>query len=176
MQIRIATRQDADEVRAVHLAAFPEGEGGIIAKLAVDLLAEATTPPPVSLVADVDGVAVGHVAFSPVAIDSTVDFQGYILAPLAVRPDYQKQCIGSRLVESGMQRLTDLGVGIVFVYGDPKYYRRFGFSVAAAQGYVPACALRYPFGWQATVLREPGATIAPARIACVAALSDPALW
>jgi putative acetyltransferase len=176
MQIRIATRQDADEVRGVHLSAFPEGEGEIISKLAVDLLSEETTPPTLSLLADVDGVAVGHMAFSPVAIHSITDLQGYILAPLAVRPDYQKRCIGSRLVQSGMQRLSDMGVGTLFVYGDPKYYGRFGFSVEAAEGYVPPYALRYPFGWQAIVLRACGAQRSPARIACVTSLSDPALW
>lgn len=48
-----------------------------------------------------------------------------------------------------MQRLTDMGVGILFVYADPKYDGRFGFSVEAAEGYVPACELRYPSGWQA---------------------------
>jgi putative acetyltransferase len=176
MQIRLATQQDADGVRCVHLSAFPEGESQVIAKLAVDLLSEESAPATVSLVAEVDDVAVGHVAFSPVAIDSAVDFQGYILAPLAVRPDYQKRCIGSRLVENGMQRLSDLGVGILFVYGDPKYYLRFGFSVEAAAGYVPPYALQYPFGWQGIVLRDPGARRSPARIACVTSLRDPALW
>lgn len=176
MRIRIATRQDADAVRSVHLAAFPEGEGEIISKLAVDLLSEETTPLTVSLVADADGVAVGHVAFSPVAIDSTVSIQGYILAPLAVKPDHQKRRIGSLLVESGMQRLSDMRVGILFVYGDPKYYGRFGFSVEAAEGYVPPYALRYPFGWQGIVLRDSGAEGSPARISCVTSLSDPALW
>jgi putative acetyltransferase len=83
MQIRLATRQDADKVRDVHLSAFPEGEGEVVSELAVDLLSEETTPPTISVMADVDGVAVGHVAFSPVAIDSINDFQGYILAPLA---------------------------------------------------------------------------------------------
>lgn len=87
--------------------------------------------------ADADGVAVGHVAFSPVAIDGTVDFQGYILAPLAVGPDYQRRRIGSQLIGSCMQLLTDLGDGILFVYGDPKYYGRLGFGVESSEGYVP---------------------------------------
>ena len=176
MQIRIATRQDADAVRSVHLSAFSEGESQIISKLAVDLLSEETTPPTISLLAEVDGVAVGNVAFSPVAIDSIKDFQGYILAPLAISPDYQKRRIGSQLVESGMQRLSDMGVGILFVYGDPKVYGKFGFSSEAAEGYVPPHALRYPFGWQGIVLRDSGAERSPARIACVTSLSDPALW
>jgi len=176
MQIRTVTRQDADEVRGVYLSAFAEGESEIISKLAIDLLSEETTPPTVSLVAEVDGVVVGHVAFSPVAIDRMPDFQGYILAPLAVRPDHQRQCIGSRLVESGMQRMSDMGVGILFVYGDPRYYSRFGFNMEAANGYAPPSTLRYPFGWQGIVLGKGRAHAPPARITCVPSLSDPALW
>ena len=176
MQIRIATSDDADEIRGIHLSAFPESESEIISKLAVNLLSEETTPPTVSLVAEADGVAVGHVAFSPVAIHSIEDFQGYILAPLAVRPDYQKRGIGSRLVESGMRRLSELAAGILFVYGDPRYYGRFGFSVEAAGGHVPPYALRYRFGWQGIVLRDCGAQGAPTKITCVTSLSDPVLW
>lgn len=176
MQIRIATSHDADEIRAVHLSAFPQGEGEVISKLAVDLLVEETAPSTVSLVAEVDGVTVGHVAFSPVVFDRIKEFQGYILAPLAVRPDYQKRCIGSQLVQSGIQRMSDMGVSILFVYGDPKYYGRFGFSVEAAEGYVPPYALRYPFGWQGIVLRNRDEQRSPVRISCVTSLSDPALW
>lgn len=176
MQIRVATSPDADAIRSVHLSAFPEGESAIVSKVAVCLLAEEATPPTVSLVAEADGVVVGHVAFSPVAIDSTADFRGYILAPLAVRPDCQRRGIGSRLVESGMQRLSEMGVGILFVYGDPRYYGRFGFSVEAALGYVPPYGLRYPSGWQGVVLKGGGAQGTPTRITCVTCLCDPALW
>lgn len=176
MQIRTATRSDADEVRGVHLSAFPKGEGEIVSRLALDLLSQESTPPTISLVAEVDGLAVGHVAFSPVVVEGSRDFQGYILAPLGVRSDYQKRCIGSRLVESGMQRLSDMAVGVLFVYGDPKYYGRFGFSAEAAAGYIPAHTLQYPFGWQAVVLSAPGAKRSPSRITCVASLNDPALW
>jgi putative acetyltransferase len=176
MQIRLATQQDADQVRGVHLSAFPADEGQIVSKLAVDLLSEETTPATVSLVAEVDGVAVGHVAFSPVAIESAVGFRGYILAPLAVRPDYQKRCIGSRLVENGIQRLSAMSASILFVYGDPKYYGRFGFRAGTAESYVPPYALRYPFGWQGIILGAARSGASPARIACVASLSDPALW
>jgi putative acetyltransferase len=167
---------DADAIRGVLWSAFPEGENEIIYKFAIHLLSEETTAPTVSLVAEADGVAVGHVAFSPLAIDSTGDFRGYILAPPAVSPDYQKRGIGSRLVKSGMKRLAAMGVSILFVYEDSRYYGRFGFSVEAACGYVPPCGLRYPFGWQGLVLRACEAQRAPTRITCVTALSDPTLW
>lgn len=176
MHIRVATGLDRDDVRRVHLSAFPEGEREIVADLAVSLLAENTTPPVISLVAEADGAVVGHVAFSPVVIDGNWDLRGYILAPLAVEPAYQKRRIGSQLVESGIRRLSEIGVGILFVYGDPTYYGRFGFSVDAAERYIPPYSLQYAFGWQGVVLTERRVEGPPVKITCVAPLCDPALW
>ncbi len=154
MNIRIATNQDREDVQRVHLYAFPEGESEIVSKLAFDLFSEKTTPQTISLVAEIDGAIVGHIAFSPVIIDNNENFQGYILAPLGVKPDYQKRRIGSKLIEYGMQQLSVMGINVVFVYGDPKYYGRFGFSADAAQQYITPYKLQYPFGWQAIVLNE----------------------
>lgn len=126
--------------------------------------------------AETEGAVVGHVAFSPVIVDSSEDTQGYILAPLGVKPDYQKRRIGSTLIESGKQRLSAMGVDILFVYGDPEYYSRFGFSVDAAECYIPPYRLEYPFGWQAMVLGERDWRISSAKIACVGSLCDPRLW
>ncbi len=176
MNIRIATSLDQDNIHSVHWSAFAEGEREIISKLAVNLLAEETTPQTISLVAETKGAVVGHVAFSPVTIGSNKNVQGYILAPLGVKPDYQKRHIGSKLIESGMQQLSRIGADILFVYGDPKYYSRFGFSVDAAECYIPPYRLEYPFGWQGIALNECGIRKSPIKIACVTSLCDPALW
>jgi putative acetyltransferase len=172
----MATALDRDDVRSVHLSAFPEDERETVAQLAVDLLSEETTPPTLSLVAETEDAVVGHVAFSPVTTGSDEHFRGYILAPLGVKPDYQNRGIGSRLVESGMQRLSEMGVGILFVYGDPKYYGRFRFSVDAAEPYIPPYRLQYPSGWQAIALKECSTGTSAVKIACVASLCDPVLW
>jgi len=176
MSIRIATSLDRDDVRDVHLCAFPEGEREIISKIAINLLSERTTPQTISLVAETEGAVVGHVAFSPVTIDNNENFQGYILAPLGVKPDYQKRRIGSKLIESGMQQLLKMGVNILFVYGDPEYYSRFGFSADVADRYTPPYKLQYPFGWQAIVLNEYTIAESSTNIACVTSLCDPELW
>jgi len=80
----------------------------------------------VSLVAQVDSLVVGHIAFSPVTIDGLLcDWFG--LAPLAVRPDCQRAGIGSRLVNAGLDSLRRLEAKGCVVLGEPEYYRRFGF-------------------------------------------------
>ena len=176
MRIRIATRDDANAVRRVHLSAFPHGEGEIVSRLAVNLLAEEAAPPVTSLVAEADDIVVAHVAFSPVWIRETQEFIGYILAPLAVSPDHQKCSIGSCLIESGIERLAETGPDILFVYGDPEFYGRFGFRVDVAECYMPPYKLQYPFGWQGLALSHFEARRTAAEICCVPSLSNPALW
>ena len=176
MHIRTATSLDRDDIHSVHWSAFAEGEREIVSRLAANLLSEEAAPQTISLVAETEGIIVGHVAFSPVTIDNNENFQGYILAPLGLKSDYQKRRIGSKLIEIGMQQLSRIGVDILFVYGDPKYYSKFGFSVDAAERYIPPYKLQYPFGWQGITLKECSAGKSSIKIACVTSLCDPALW
>jgi putative acetyltransferase len=61
-----------------------------------------------SLVAEVNGRVVGHIAFSPVAIsDGTKDWYG--LGPVSVLPEYQRKGIGKALIKEGLSRLRKLG-------------------------------------------------------------------
>jgi len=175
-RIRLASRQDLEAIRNVHLLAFPEGEGQVVAELAVSLLAEKATPETIALVAQDGSGIVGHIAFSPVTAKAEKNWLGYILAPLGVKPLHQKGGIGKNLVESGIVRLTEKPVNAIFVYGDPSYYGRYGFSTDAATKYLPPYRLQYPSGWQAIVLNQGGADEKALKLSCVSSLCDPALW
>ena len=117
-RIQVATNLDGDDVCEIHLCAFPECEKQVVSTLAVNLLSEETSPKTISLVAEADGAVVGHIAFSPVTVNNNNSWSGYILAPLGVKPEYQKRQIGSKLIESGMERLSKMGINVLFVYGD----------------------------------------------------------
>ena len=81
----------------------------------------------ISLVAEIDGRVVGHVAFSPVIIsDGATGWYG--LGPVSVLPDYQKQGIGKALINKGLSLLKDMGGEGCALVGDPNYYKRFGFK------------------------------------------------
>lgn len=176
MTIRIATSQDREALKRIYCSAFPIGERETVSTLAADLLGVQAVPETLSLVAEVEGAVVGHVAFSPVAIEGCQDCPAYILAPLAVQPDRQQGGIGSALIEDGLQRLSARRVKVVFVYGDPAYYGRFGFSAEAAVAYSAPYKLQYPFGWQALVFDACVPEKLPAAITCVTPLCDVALW
>lgn len=176
MHIRATTDDDGESIRRVYLSAFPEGECEVVANLAVALLSGRLAPGTLSLVAEIDGVVVGHVAFSRVQIHGDAGCLAFILAPLAVHPGHQARGVGTALVRSGLDRLVAMGAAVVLVYGDPDYYGRFGFDAAAARRYTAPYPLQHPFGWQALALREPAKSGAPASIACVPPLCDPVLW
>ena len=53
---------------------------------------------------------------------------------MAVRPERQRQGIGSKLVREGLRACKQEGVQAVVVLGHPEYYPRFGFRPAETFG------------------------------------------
>ena len=113
--IRSETASDFDAIRHVNRAAVEsDAEANLIDALWDGGYVE------VSLVAEVDGEVVGHILFSRLPIvteGGTVD--ALSLAPMAVLPSHQRQGIGSRLVEAGLEACREKGYKIVVVLGHP---------------------------------------------------------
>lgn len=87
----------------------------------------------VSLVAELDGRVVGHVAFSPVTIsDGTPGWYG--LGPVSVLPEFQRRGIGKALIREGLARLKALNALGCCLVGHPGYYRQFGFDNTPSLG------------------------------------------
>ena len=81
----------------------------------------------VSLVAELDGRVIGHIAFSPMTIsDGTRNWYG--LGPVSVSPECQRKGVGKALIQEGLSRLKNLNAQGCCVVGHPEYYRKFGFQ------------------------------------------------
>ena len=87
-------------------------------------------PDYLSLVATIDERVVGHILFTPVTIEPSVDRRIAGLAPMAVRPDHQRAGIGGQLIRAGLEECRRRGYSAVVVLGHPEYYPRFGFAPA----------------------------------------------
>ena len=81
----------------------------------------------ISLVAEIDGRIVGHIAFSPVTIsDGTANW--YCLGPVSVLPDYQGCKIGTKLIATGLDLLRSMDGNGCAIVGLPTFFNRFGFE------------------------------------------------
>ncbi len=130
IDVRFETPRDIPRVHDINEEAFGQPmEADLVDRLRI------SCPDALSLVADDDGIIVGHIMFSPVVInDGERKIQGMGLAPMAVQPSRQRQGIGSRLVEKGLEILRERGCSYVIVLGHPEYYPKFGFEPASRYG------------------------------------------
>lgn len=83
-----------------------------------------------SLVAEEDGAIIGHIAFSPIAIDGAEDIGGdwFGLGPISVAPDRQRQGIGKALIRAGLDWLRNRNAAGCALIGNPDVYRGSGFE------------------------------------------------
>lgn len=124
-RIRPETEEDRAAIRQVIADAFAPkafsdgSEPGI-----PDALREAGALS-LSLVAESEGVVVGHVALSPVILGDAAGWYG--LGPIAVTPDRQGEGIGTALIAGAHDWLKQAGAAGCVLIGDPGYYSRFGY-------------------------------------------------
>ena len=175
MKIRETTQNDIENIKKVHLEAFDASEAQVIAEFVDNLLNEDSSVGIFSFVAIENNEIVGHIAFSPVFSEGINEHFGYILAPLAVSPKFQKNKIGSSLIKYGLDVISSTDKSIVFVYGDPKYYCRFGFEADLAKKFIPSYTLEFPEGWLALNMDS---AVSPegGSITFVDSLDDQKLW
>ena len=148
MNIRDEKPSDIEVITEITIVAFADCQyGNHSEQFIIHALRDAGALT-VSLVAEIDGRIVGHIAFSPVTI-SGQNCQWYGMGPVSVRPDCQRQGIGKSLIEEGLRRLKKSGARGCVLVGDPAYYERFGFRNLPElihEGVPPKYFLGLPFG------------------------------
>jgi len=132
MSLLIRPERASDHAAVAELvtAAFAqETEAQLIAALRSD---EAFIPG-LSLVAEQEGSIAGHILFTKIQIvsESGETHESLALAPMAVRPGFQKQGIGAALIRHGLKAAKALGYASVIVLGHAEYYPKFGFVPAS---------------------------------------------
>ena len=124
--IRNETSADVSAIGQVTVAAFGTLEISSHTEQFIIEALRAANALTVSLVAEMDGRVIGHIAFSPVTIsDGTPDWYG--LGPVSVLPEYQRQGIGKALIRARLARLRGMHARGCCLVGHPQYYVKFGF-------------------------------------------------
>ncbi|WP_328584790.1 GNAT family N-acetyltransferase [Streptomyces sp. NBC_00370] len=126
---RAETGADIPTIHAINLAAFETSmEADLVDALRVDTswidgLSHVST--------DEGGTLIGHALLTRCHIGDT---PALCLAPVAVRPEYQKSGAGSAVIRAALRAAKEMGEYHVTVLGHPTYYPRFGFTRASTHG------------------------------------------
>lgn len=169
---------DAAEIERLFIKTFSDSEGQSegerIGRLARNLMSNTDKSDFYCFVATEADQIVGGIFFSRVTFEGGTN--AFILAPVAVRTDFQGEGIGQQLIRFGLDALSKDGVELAITYGDPTFYSKVGFrSVTEAE--IPApLTLQHPEGWLAQSLT--GDEIQPIKgeSSCVEALNKPEYW
>jgi len=127
--IRIAEEKDLRDILEIHRLAFNEEDE---AELVENLLNDPSAHPCLSLLSFKNEESIGHILLTKAQIVGT-PLNAYLLAPLAVKPDYHYKGTGKRLMREAFKQLKQMDVDIVFVLGDPAYYTQVGFQTNAGK-------------------------------------------
>lgn len=127
--VRTAAAKDAARIPALIRSAFASSKLGYHGEDSLVDALERDGDALLSLVAEIDGVVIGHAMFSRMIVCADdAEWKAAALAPLSVQHVWQCQGIGGALIRDGIERLRAVGTQIVFVLGHPGYYPRFGFD------------------------------------------------
>lgn len=132
IDIRRQRPGDEDAVHDVLTAAF--GDDGRVARLATALRAR---PDPGRQIVAVEGEEiVGFAGLSTSWVDAPDrPIEVLVLSPLAVTPARQSRGIGRRLLDAATSEAERLGSPLLFLEGDPGYYRRHGWRAGGELGF-----------------------------------------
>ena len=169
IEIRENMQVDLAAIESLYPRVFPDEE---VLPLVRDLLRKA--PVALSLVGTIDSRLVGHVIFTRCSVAGSSD-RSALLGPLAVEPAWQRQGIGSALVQNGLGRLEYEGVSQVFVLGDPAYYARLGFLPESHIAPPYSLPTEWEGAWQSQSLRGT-TTPHPGKLSLPQSWLQPSLW
>ena len=177
IQLRETTETDFADIMAVERQAFGYNKE---AELTAELLADPTAGPRVSLMAYENGEPVGHILFTRAYFSGREHSpMMHILAPLAVKPEYQRQGVGGMLIRAGIERLRAMGSHLVFVLGHLEYYPKHGFIPdAGGMGYPAPYPILEEFKdyWMVQPVSHRGFGVGKGKVTCCDALDNPAHW
>ena len=177
LHIRETKKSDFHDIMEVEKNAFGQENE---AELVHQLLEDKSAKPVISLLAFYENEAVGHILFTRATIEGNEDSPlVYLLAPLAVKPEFQGQGIGGMLIREGLERLKEMGVEMVFVLGHEGYYAKYGFVPGAAGlGY----SAPYPIpvehadAWMVKALFLQEMSKIKGKVVCADSLNKPEYW
>jgi len=151
-----------------------QDEGELIGNLAFELQ-ETTEPKNIFGFIAKDGkFFIGCIFFTRLEFENQIN--AFILSPVAIATQYQKQGIGQKLIKFGINFLKKNNVKLLFTYGDPSFYSKVGFKCISESIAKAPFKLTSPEGWLAQSLVGDNIEPISGNSTCVSALNSQQYW
>lgn len=178
MNLLLYSPSNIDEIKQLFTKVFSDSEGQseglLIGNLVYDLMTGTDVQDLYGFVAIENEKIIGSIFFSRMTFENKVN--AFILSPVAIHTNYQRKGVGQKLINFGINHLKEKGVGLVFTYGDPKFYSKVGFSLISEKLVKAPLTLTYPEGWLAQSLVGDEIESITGDSYCVEALNKPEYW
>jgi len=134
-----------DLVEEVFTEHKDEKEGKAVRALVEEIRAKRFYLPELELImVDENDDVIGYVMFSKFHLEGKYEGRLLMLAPAAVKTQYQRRHISKQLIEYGFERAVQLGYEAITVEGNPRNYNARGFVTAAEHGILPGKTVILP--------------------------------
>ena len=178
MNFRHYCENDSEEIQFLLASVFGESEGeaegAVIGQLAKDLLEKTEREDLFVFVASCENEIIGTIFLT--RMPSEKENEVFLLAPVAVKTESQRQGIGQSLISYGIKELKENGAEILVTYGDPSFYSKVGFNQVEEKLIEPPFPLSQPEGWLAQDLNGRQITASIGKCSCVSAFDNPKYW
>ena len=143
----------AHEVKELFTSVFADSEGQaegeLIGNLAFELQETSESKDIFGFIAKDEKILIGCIFFTRQEFENHIN--AFILSPVAIATQYQKQGIGQKLIKFGINYLKKNNVKLLFTYGDPNFYSKVGFKYISESIAKAPLKLTYPEGVVSTV-------------------------
>jgi len=76
-----------------------------------------------------DNKIIGNIMFAEATVKNNVsEYTVLTFGPVSVLPEYQNKGVGGKLISHTIKLSKEMGYKGIIIYGDPEYYKRFGFK------------------------------------------------
>lgn len=151
-----------------------EEEGKSVGDLVNSIFSSSNPEDIVAFITRDKATLVGCIIFT--RVESNKEDNIWLLSPVAINTAFQREGVGTSLINHGINELKKESASLIVTYGDPRFYSRFGFQQISEAVIKPPFPLSHPQGWQALPLQSD--IIRPIRgeVIFQAAFNVPSLW
>jgi predicted N-acetyltransferase YhbS/uncharacterized protein YdhG (YjbR/CyaY superfamily) len=149
--LRLEKKSDYETVEQITYRAFcnapPTGadDDGMEALLARKLRTCTAFVPELDYIAELNGTIIGNIMYtrSKIVGDNN-EWETLTFGPVSVLPQYQRDGVGSALIQKTLEVARELGYRAVLIFGHESYYPRFGFKPASEYVITTADGKNFP--------------------------------